>query len=206
MSDSPASVIVDQNGNIVGVLNDAGVYRLQVEAAIKPGSSIGTTIVPDNLSNLVRGYCLNGASSDLRVDGDPTPQVFTFLADATYDIALSDITLVFQATQIQFSRLKFGRISPLTNGVKIEIRSSGTTTEIGNIKHNAHFYEWASGRNVTLHDDGDESLLSATFQIGGAVTLVGGSGDFVRVTIRDDLDRSTLNYFACQVRGYKVVV
>ena len=34
MSDSPASLIVDFNGNLVGVLYDGSVYRLQVEALV----------------------------------------------------------------------------------------------------------------------------------------------------------------------------
>jgi hypothetical protein len=40
MSDSPASLIIDLNGNLVGVLYDGSVYRLQVEALVgKDGES-----------------------------------------------------------------------------------------------------------------------------------------------------------------------
>jgi len=45
MSRSPASVLVDSTGNLVGVVYDGSVYRLQVEATIVNPEGISADIL-----------------------------------------------------------------------------------------------------------------------------------------------------------------
>lgn len=45
MSRSPASVIVDSTGNLVGVVYDGTVYRLQVEATIVNAEGVSADIL-----------------------------------------------------------------------------------------------------------------------------------------------------------------
>lgn len=168
------------------------------------------TVAQVNPSLLVQSKLINGGSSNLLVDGDPTPAVFQFLADPTDDIVLNELRFVFSAAAITFDGTKFGsNLTTLPNGILVElVVNNGQTSTIGNVKINEHFMEFASqvGINVLTEFSGTNDLLLATFNFGGAMRLVAGTADKVKVTIRDDLTPPSIGgkYLQATVYGQKL--
>jgi hypothetical protein len=88
---------------------------------------------------------------------------------------------------------------PLTNGVLIEVVSSGDTIELFNLQQNEHFINFASPGGWEWIVSNKDVMTSA-YLIGGGVKLHAGAVDLVRITVRDDLGSAGL-YFACFIKG-----
>jgi hypothetical protein len=223
-------VLYDSLGNPVGVVVDGAVYRLQTESKIargasnlvtldavdtttgqgrlkatlysKDGDAISFPSLPGDAAGLQNDFVRDsGSSPDLLVDGDPTPIEFTYDADATYDISLQEIKLVFTASLMRFGSEYFGtKINGLTNGVLIQITSGGVTGTVINLKRNEDLLSFASPGGFEWIVSSND-LVSSDFVVGGAMKLHAGTGDNVKVTIRDDIDNNVGTYFQCYVKG-----
>ena len=217
--------VVDNTGNVVGVVLDDTVYRFQTDSKIAKGASslvhldaIDTTTgmgrlkatiyTPDGdpvafgatSSSLKNDYVKNGGSSNLLVDGSTTPVVFTYLADSTYDVSLQEIRFTMAANGITFGNGYFGATAgPLTNGLLVEIVSDGSTITLFNIQRDEHFINFASPGGWEWIVSNKDVMTSA-YLIGGGVKLHAGTGDQVKITVRDDIDTCAL-YFECFVKG-----
>lgn len=220
--------VVDADGHIVGLVLDGALYRLQADAKIAKGSSalvhldaldtaagkgrlkatlyspegeaIAFGSVPPNAASIRNAFVLSGGSDDLRVDGNGTPVVFSYAADAGQDISLQEIKFVMASNSITFGSNAFGATAgPLTNGLLVEIISGGTPGTIYNLKQNESFVNFASpgGFEWVISS---KDMMSATYLIGGGLKLVHGTGDMVRVTVRDNITACGV-YFKCFVKG-----
>lgn len=197
----------DGSGNAITSEADGSLRRLHVEARFHPGQSIiiGNNISPD-LGLIVRHYLeTSGGSSSMKVDGSVTPVIFSFDADATYDIELYELRFIMGCQDILFEGNKFASRDELANGVKVDvIHNNGTSTEIANITINEDLLMFPTPANYILNNTGPKDILVMGLSLGGAPRLVAGSSDQVKVTIRDNLDISPMATFKAQVFGLKV--
>lgn len=220
--------LADSTGNVIGVVSDSGVYRVQADAKIGIGASnlvhldaidtdtgkgrLKTTLysvegeavafssVSSNPESIKNEFVKNGSNESLLVDGSSTPVVFTYDADATQDISLQEIKFIVASNSITFGTGYFGATSgPLSNGLLVEIIAGGNTGTVANLSRNEDFVTFASPGGFTWVVS-SKDMMSATYVLGGALTLVGGTSDKVRLTVRDDIDSAGV-YFQCLVKG-----
>lgn len=221
-------VIYDASGNVVGVVLDGIIYRVQTDAKVARGASalvhldaidtvsgqgrLKTTLytpdgdavafgsVPSNPTSIRNEFVKNGAVESLLVNGSGTPQVFTYLADATYDISLQELKFVAVANAITFGSSAFiGGAGPLTNGLLVEIIAGGNTGTIYNLTQNEGFVNFASPGGFAWVVS-SKDMMSSTYTIGGGLKLTHGSADAIRVTVRDNLSSAGV-YLKCFVKG-----
>lgn len=217
--------IVDSSGNVVGVLLDGSVYRLQTEGKIAKGASDLVTLeaidvssglgrlkatlyspggdpvaFPSISGDIRNDFAKNGSNESLLVDGSGTPVTFSYEADATYDISIQEIHFTLASNSITFGSDYFGATSgPLTNGVLIEVDTEAGTTVLYTLKQNESFVNFASPGGFQWIVS-SKDLLSSAYVIGGGLVLRGGTTDKVRVVVRDDIDSAGV-YFKCFVKG-----
>lgn len=220
--------IVDSDGNKVGLYLDGSIYRFQVAGKVGIGStdlvyldSIDTSsgrgrlkatlytpdgnpiafgAVPPSPEEIHNNFVLNSGSDSLLVNGATTPVVFTYPAHSTDDISLQEIKFVMAANGITFGTNYFGGIAgPLANGLLVEITAGGNTGTVYNLKQNESFQFFASAGGFEWVVS-SKDLLAATYNIGGGFKLRAGTGDNVKVTVRDNLS-SAATYFKCFVKG-----
>lgn len=222
------TVLYDASGNVVGVVLDDTVYRLQSDAKVAKDSSglvhletldvsaglgrqkvtlftpdgdaVAFGSVPPNPASIKNAFVKNGTNESLLVDGSGTPVEFTYLADATYDTSLQEISFVMASNSITFGSNYFGATGgPLTNGLLVQVVSGGNTGTVAVLKRNEDFVTYASpggfGWVVSSKD-----MMYANYLIGGGLKLKAGTSDKVSITVRDDID-SCANYFRCEVKG-----
>ncbi len=115
-------------------------------------------------------------------------------------MALQSLLIVFTADDFEFNGASFGPLNALTNGIKIEVTVSATTTELFNIKQNEDYLR-TPGRLPLINNTGPKDLLGAEFSFGGLIKLVGDDGDKISMTVRDDLISTKLKYLTATVFG-----
>lgn len=210
MGDSPAAVLFNVDGYDVDTIDTDGYNRLQVESSIAPGSIIGidgdvsiTAALPiTSLSDIFIQDLKNGGSNNLLVNGSVTPVEFVINADSSNDILIYEIRFVFVADEIKLGENKFGKID-IINGIKLEIKSNGITTEIVNIVINEDFFKLYSKGGTFIDHSGNKDILTAGIYLSGVGILKAGSSDFIKITIRDTLNISSNKLFTCTVHGVK---
>lgn len=227
-ADAWPEYIVDSSGNVVGVVLDGSVYRLQADAKVakgetdlahlegldvstgvvrlkstlysQDGDAIAFGSVAPNPENIKNDFVLNGTSDNLLVDGDPTPVVFTYAADPTKDISILEVKFVIVANSLTFGANNFGSSGgPLTNGVLVEVTSNGNTGTVFNLRQNEDFVHFASPGGFDWIVSSKDMIYSL-WLVGGGLKLYAGTGDNIKVTVRDDIDSVGL-YFKCFVKG-----
>jgi hypothetical protein len=160
-------------------------------------------IVIDDISKIIKSDVEYGGSNDLLVDGSGSPAAFIFNADSTNDILLSEIKFVFVCTNIDIDGESFGNRPGLDNGVKLEIRSNSTTSQMGLLTTNEDFFKLYSSKNCVIDRSGVYDALVVDMYINNTIVLCAGSGDFVKVTIQDNLTNSNYKYFTTTIFGIK---
>jgi len=221
--------IVDASGNVVGVVLDGSVYRLQSDAKVAKGASnlvhldaidtvsgmgrlkatlysqdgdaIAFGSVAPNPENIKNDFVEDtGSSDDLLVNGSVTPVEFTYSADATHDISILEVKFVLASNSITFGTDYFGAVSgPLTNGVLVEVTSNGNTGTVANLIQNEDFVHFSSPGGFTWIVS-SKDMMSATWLVGGGLKLFAGTVDKIKITIRDNLSSAGV-YFKCFVKG-----
>lgn len=180
---------------------NAAVLELAADGALRVNPSLG-----GNVGNRVFAALEDsGGDVNLYVDGSTTSVPYSYDADASDDIYITQIRFVINATDIQFKEGSgdgtFHKLNALTNGLLLQVRSESTTYDLANFKRDEEFL--AFGGNDVFDKAGTSDLLTASYKTSG-IKLVAGSADFVKVTVRDDLENAGHIFFACYVMGYKV--
>lgn len=181
--------------------------RLMTESLLAPGSvvNLGSTI-PADPANLVISFLVDGgspASHDMLVDGSSTPVQFTWVPAAGQAVAVQDVLLCFTADDFEFDGVSFGPNPKLTNGCLFQVYTAGVLTDLYTIYQNEDFLR-IPGRIPVINNTGPKDLLSASFVFNGLIKLHGDDGDYVRVTIRDDLTSVKLKYFTATIYGAEI--
>lgn len=207
--------LFDANGNPVTVLlNDDGytapsVTRLAVnigspEVGIRgtPTFVIGQE-VPTEFGDYLQDFVTDPYGNyDLNVDGSVTPVEFTIEADGYRHISVSELRVALTCQDIIMDGGSFCSAPTLSNGVLIEVISSGQTYTVFNIVQNEDWLFFNSPAGLTLNNTGPKDLMAAGFYFGDSMTLEPGSNDKVSVTIRDDLTGNQMpNFFRIKVFG-----
>jgi hypothetical protein len=97
----------------------------------------------------------------------------------------------------------FGNRPALNNGVKLEICSNSTTSQMGLLITNEDFFKLYSSKNCIIDRSGVYDALVVDMCINNTIVLCADSGDFVKVTIQDNLTNSNYKYFTTTVFGIK---
>ena len=224
------TVLYDSTGNPVGVVLDGSVYRLetrtrlsdgtnyqdliqdnenggvwraQTEALLAPGSrvNIGTGI-PSNPADLVIGFCVNGSSENMLVNGSVTPIDFDFGPSGSDVYALQELMIVFTADDFEFDGVSFGPNNYLINGIKICTVIDSVEVTLTTIRRNEDFLRFP-GRPPIVNNTGPKDLLAASFGFGGLVKLRGSDGDLIHLTVQDDLTSVKFKYLTGTVFATK---
>jgi len=224
-ADAWPQYVVDSSGNIVGVVLDGSVYRLQTDAKIAKGASslvhldvidtssgkgrLQATLLtpagdpvsfPSVSESIKNEFVMNGSSSDLLVDGSTTPVVFEYTSDASHDIALQEIRFTLASNSITFGTDYFGaEAGPLPNGLLVEVVVASGTVELYNLTQNESFVNFSSPGGFEWVVS-SKDMMTSDYVIGGGLNLRAGTADKVRVTVRDDLSSAGI-YFKCFVKG-----
>lgn len=219
--------LVDADGHVVGVVLDDTIYRLQADSKIAKGMSSGdllhldaidtttgrgrlktTVYTPDGdpvafgatSSSLKNDFAKNGTESSLLANGSVTPIEYIYTADGTYDISLQEIKFTMAANGITFGTGYFGGVGgPLTNGLLVQVISDGATVELYNLVRNESFVNFASPGGFEWVVS-SKDMMTSNYLIGGGLKLHHGTGDRVKVTVRDNLS-SAGTYFKCFIKG-----
>jgi hypothetical protein len=201
-------IIYDLNGNnmlgqkimaeSIPVTFSSDQTALQVTVGVAASSGSITEFLTDDGTDT--------GSHDMKVDGFPTPVDFWFPADATDDIVLTGLRLVFSANTIDFDGSSFGKGSELSNGIEVSIIADGGTfvDVLANITLNEDFFRLLQ---FSISQAGTTDAMAATLPFGGRVVLEAGSGDEVRVSIKNDLTGAALgvNYLTGTLYGVKEI-
>jgi hypothetical protein len=181
--------------------SDSNQKRLQTEARIAPGSSVNIgTQIPSNPAELVLDFLTNGGSEDMLVDGSSTPVNFDFVPGTGETVALQAMALVFTADDFDFDGASFGPNAILTTGIEVKLYVNSTETVIFTLKQNEDFVR-VPGEIPLVNNTGPKDLLVARFGFGGLVKLHDADGDYLRITINDDLTSIKLKYLTATVYG-----
>lgn len=193
---SPASVLYDDQGNPVSVIRDGAIYRL----AVSQVSGVATSLIS------VSDFLKNGSNDSLKIDGSVTPVVFSFVADSTNDISISELRIVLSTGALVFDGTKFSSGVGLTNGLLISgVVNNGNSITFGTIKVNEDLVINTNLGQVL--QAGVTDNLTASFVFGGSIFLKHGTGDVISITVRDNMTVAGLDidYLKAKLFGNKVI-
>jgi len=200
-------VVGGSSPSFTGVYSTLGEGETSTGSIVSLQDAVGNPVdsVPatTNAAQIYKSQVTNTGSTDLRVNGAGTPVDFDVAADPTNDIWLSEVRFVLVVNPLLAEGGKFGPINALTNGVRIQVRSNGVTTDIGNVKITEDFLAFPSRGGTVVDRTGTNDVITVGYYLGGIIPLVAGSGDFLRVTIRDNLTSVKFKHFTCTVHGIK---
>jgi len=194
--------ILDRNGENEAVVTPIG------EVLVTGNFSTSDQANPTSAGDILHGSVELAGSDDLRVDGT-SPKVFSFLSDpsSSIDLYIRDIRFILVSKHIDPSGASFGPIPSLTNGLLFELQTDGVSKTIANFKITEDFLRTVSNpESDPINRSGAYDTLTAIYDYGGGLSLKGGTSDFVKVTVRDDLSLPQLLYFTCSVTATKVAV
>jgi hypothetical protein len=145
-------------------------------------------VIPEtDVNTFQRKFFTNGVSgSNMIVNGSATPVVFSYLADPDFDLILLETRIVMSAGTIAVDGDSFGKGGgSLPNGVLIESISDGSLVEIANVQVNEEMFLLPFVEAPIFDTAGANDILTLSIRLGA--TLRAGSGDLVRITIRDQM-------------------
>ena len=178
--------------------------RLKVDALV--GS---VPVAPSSNVIYIPEFVRNGSNRSMDVNGSGTAQEFEWVVPASETWYLS--ALVFMIIDNgSMDRTDFGSISGgIDDGLLIEIRTQGTTYTYANLEDNTdiiHAFPYAQKTPDGVGEEGlgfmdEDDMYHALAKFKVPITLV--TGDFVRVTVRDNL--TGLDELTLSLEKYRVV-
>ena len=189
--------IVDPTDQYAAAVLDKDVYRLAVDARLAQDGSYNKRGI------FIVKFVMNGSDINMNVDGSSTPVDFVASPPSGKIWYIYSAHLFIEDQVINHQ--KFGGIGPLSNGVVISVKESGTERTLCPypIVKNSDFMAF-------MHDveiqSSETDILTARceFLTGGgtAFELKNSTSDFWKVTINDNL--SVINGFHFSLNGYEV--
>jgi hypothetical protein len=154
------------------------------------------TISPIPGSNVTysTGYLLNGGSKNMTVNGSGTTQTFEFAPTSGVMCYLESMSM-FIHDNGSVSPNKFGNVTALSNGLQIQVKANGSTTELMNMQDNIDIVTLFGSFNSLDASSGfynGEKTLEVVWKPAAPIKLDGDNSDFVRANVRDNLS-SLLN-------------
>lgn len=204
------AILWDDDGNPIGIIpdtDDANVKRVQVETAFKPGEVLSVIPGAAPLNQQVTDLLKSSGSGDMVVNGSGTPVVFTFMADATDDLVLVELRVVFTASAILWGG-DFGKGGGLlTNGILIEAFTDDNVTPVTliNLRQNEDLLRFATQQALTEFG-GLKDVVSVSYAFNGTEKLIGASAtDKIQVTVRDNLGIGSrgIDYLTMTLHAHK---
>ena len=205
--ESPAAILYNADGTAVLVGQKVVADSIPVTmASDQPAIPVAVTLPPSNA--LVTEFLTDDGtptgSHDMVVNGQGTPVVFTFNADATDDIAITGLRIVLSAQGIDFDGGSFGSGTGLSTGVSIDIvaNNGAFTDQMALLTNNEDFLRLLS---FDISRAAADAVMAATLPFGGRVVLVAGSSDKITVTVNDNLGTGALgiDYFTSTLYGVR---
>lgn len=168
--------------------------------------TVGVAASSGSITEFLTDDGLNTGSHDMKVNGGGTDVPFWFPADATDDIVLTGLRIVFSANTIDFDGSSFGKGSELSTGIQVNIvaDNGAFVEELANITLNEDFFRLLQ---FSISQAGTTDAMAATLPFGGRVVLEAGTGDKVEVIIRDNMTGAALgvNYLTATLYGVKEI-
>jgi hypothetical protein len=174
---------------------NSGTRDSRDKRLVTVGVSGEISAVPGSVGDLFIESAMNGVSSNLRVSGSiGTPIIFTINTDAVKDTFIESIRFYGNGSGIQFGKFLSQSGSGLTNGILVEIKSDGVTTQLPVIKTTDDFkHKFSfpySAFELHVQSGRDDFMatfnFSVPFPLRKSGTILGGD-DYIKVYIRDNL-------------------
>jgi hypothetical protein len=158
---------------------------IEVSASIDRSTAISIAIPP---ADIFREYVTHSTHGrNMIVDGT-TPVEFQVAPDPTRDINVYEVRIIITTQNIVFDYKSFVEKAELANGCLLQIRSEDTTYDLENLQVSEDFLAMTATSGANLMDNtGVNDIFAVSYPLPGT-PLIHGSGDFVKVTIRDKLD------------------
>lgn len=162
---------------------------------------------------VLRVLFFNGTTNDMNVDGSSTPELFKVTAVAGEIRWVTQIRFAHEGSRLNIANIearRFGEAaaSPgLTNGVKLSVTQSGSTTEIFvEPIQNIGNYQPPSDKITNNIDSvaAGEDFLQIEVDLPQPIGLHPDSADEIVITIQDDL--TALDFYRAAVQGWREAV
>jgi len=180
----------------IQIVGSDGLYKATVDSVGRVATNANVTF-PEVI--YIKTALLNGSSKACDVNGSVTPVSFRF-TPSTYVFYLELLSLVIE-DQGDFTPNLFGKLTALTNGVQINVKSKGQTFTISNLKDNADIYgtfiEDPAAQSFSALLQANQNTYWASWSLQNRIVLDPAQGDYLEVLIRDNLKGlDTLNFYA----------
>lgn len=152
-----------------------------------------------NPDNIISTYLTKGASPDMNVNGSVTPQNFDYRVPANTILRLTNVMIYLQGGTFTWD--KFGSLTALANGFKLDILARGGNTSKldfflasdGTAKDNRDLVA-VSGIHYNIETKGGSDLMVVDLHLPeyfGAGGVDVGAREYVRAVVQDDLSTLT---------------
>ncbi len=150
-----------------------------------------------NASNTVFPYLLNGASSDMCVNGSVTPVDFKYTVPSGKQFVFQRLMLYMDDASV-FDALKFGSLTALTNGVKMSVGGVELVTWKNMIDIVTTMYDLAPYAHLARENKGCAGRWTMSKSYGDSLLVQ--TGETVSALVQDNLgDLDTMNI---RIHGY----
>ena len=187
-------LIVGPNGNVADVVTAGGQNRLAVTSQ--------PALPSDTRVKYASPKFLNVASSDMTVDGSGTPVDFN-TAPSGSEIRFIEYVRINMRDDGNLRLDEFGSGPALANGLRVRIQSGGTLINDFLVKTNEDLIN-ASDDVTTLEQFTGAPLILFTIRFPKNISIFGGSSDFMRMTVQDDL--TNIGSLSASARHWEAVV
>lgn len=170
------------------------------------GISGEVTSTPGGIGDLFLDYAMNGASSNMAVNGSVTPVVFLITPDTLKDRFIGSARFNANGNGIKFGQF-LSINTNLTNGILVEVKSDDIVKTFLVIKSTddmKHLFSFPA-ESFILHIQSGRDDVTAEFNFSAPFPLrkIGtfATDDYLKVTVRDNL--STLSAFNFVALGFQ---
>lgn len=128
-----------------------------------------------------------GASVEMNVNGSVTPATFDLTPGSDKVWRVSRLSLLLIATAAPTWPL-FGNLAALTNGILLEVRNAA-----GQITDLTAGQPWKTNRDMAISwwAGIEDTVVAAEWRFAVPLRIEGGLGEFLRMSVRDDLSALT---------------